>query len=144
MLAAHRRHNRLIVDAGVGHQDPERLKCRDRAALEIEHPGLLAQPRGSGKVGAARIRDGWNPHTPLLGRKLGQPFEPFNTGNAEGLGIGHDVGLVYRDEVFRAEIPAHLDLMVDRPLHRRPKLAGVHGRFFLGKPHPTCLQLSMP
>src|SRR5262249_55756153 len=45
VLAAHRRHDGLIVDAGVGHQHAERLERGDRAALAREHPVLLPEPR---------------------------------------------------------------------------------------------------
>src|SRR5207237_3644174 len=41
VLAAHRRHDGLIVDTGVGHQDAERLERSNYTALQIKHPGLL-------------------------------------------------------------------------------------------------------
>src|SRR5215475_11420491 len=82
------------------------------------------------EVGAARIRDGWYPYTPLVRRQPRQPFEPFDAGWPQRLGVGHDVGLGYRDEVGRAEIVSDLDLMLDRPLRRRAELARPQRFFF--------------
>ena len=60
VLAAQRRHDRLIIDAGIGHQHAERLKGGNRAALESEHPGLLLQLFRLRKIGAARVGYGRN------------------------------------------------------------------------------------
>jgi hypothetical protein len=69
MLAAHRRHDGLIVDAGVGHQNAERFEGHDRASFEVEHPCRLPEPVGRRKIGAARIGNGRNAHAALRCRK---------------------------------------------------------------------------
>src|SRR5262249_49671352 len=99
VLAQNRRHDRLVVDAGIGHQYAQRLQRGNRAAFEVDHPGLLFEPMRSREVGAARIRDGGNPYTPRVRRQPRQPFEPFDAGWPQRLGVGHDVGLGYRDEI---------------------------------------------
>src|SRR5262249_14712907 len=104
----------------------------DRAAFELEHPRLLLEPMRGREVSAARIRDGGNPYTPRVRRQPRQPFEPFDAGWPQRLGVGHDVGLGYRDEVARAEIGSDLDLVLDRPLRRAPERAGAQ-RFFFGR-----------
>src|SRR5512132_4060912 len=43
VLAGDRRHDGLIIDAGVGHQHAERLERGDGAAFELEHPRLLLE-----------------------------------------------------------------------------------------------------
>jgi hypothetical protein len=35
------RHDCLVVDAGIRHQNAERFECVYRPAFELEHPGLL-------------------------------------------------------------------------------------------------------
>src|SRR6266702_377172 len=70
-LAAQRRHDRLIIDAGIGHQHAKRLEGGNRAALEIEHPRLLLQSLRLRKIGAARVGDARNADWSLALRKLG-------------------------------------------------------------------------
>src|SRR5262249_20838565 len=135
VLADERRHNGLIVDAGIRHQQPERLQRGDRAAFEVDHPGLLLEPMRGREVGAARICDGGNPYTPLVRRQARQLLEPFDPGFPERLGIGHNVRLAHRDEVARAEIVSDLDLMRDRPLRRLAELARPQRFFFSGEIH---------
>ena len=76
-----------------------------------------------------------NAHPPLLGRQAGHAFEPFDPGDAERLGVGHDVGLGHRHEVTGAEITPDPDLMIDRPLQGRAVTAGPHRLFLVGEPH---------
>jgi hypothetical protein len=83
MLAAHGRHDRLIIDAGIGHQHAERLEGGNSAALEIEHPRLLLQSLRLRKIGAARVGDGWNTDLALALRQLRPAFQPFHTDAAE-------------------------------------------------------------
>src|SRR6266571_8926988 len=135
VLAAHRRHDRLIIDAGIGHQDAERLEGGNRAALEIEHPRLLLQSLRLRKIGAARVGDARNADLALALRKLGPAFQPFHTGAAERLGVGHDMGLRHRDEIRRAEIGPDLYLMFDRPLPQRTEFAAAHRLFFVVQLH---------
>ncbi len=81
MLAEHRRHDGLVVDAGVGHQDAERLERGDRAPLQFDHPGLLLEPVRGGEIGAARIGDGRDAHPPLLRRQARHALQPFDAGD---------------------------------------------------------------
>jgi len=38
-----------------------------------------------------------------VGRQRGQALQPFDAGDAERLGVGHDVGLAPPDEIVCAE-----------------------------------------
>ncbi len=80
LLAADRRHDGLVVDAGVGHQHAQRLERGNGAAFQIERPGLLLQPRGGGKIGAARVGDGGDADAALRFRQRGHPFQPCDAG----------------------------------------------------------------
>ena len=55
MLAAHRRQDRLVIDAGVGHQHAEGLQRGDRAGFERRHRVGLAEPLVGLKIEAARV-----------------------------------------------------------------------------------------
>ena len=92
--------------------------------------GCVLEPMRGREIGAARIRDGRDAHPPLLGRQARHALEPLDAGDAERLGVGHDVGLRHRHEILGAEIVSDLDLMLDRPLRRRAECAGAH-RLFL-------------
>ena len=139
MLAAHRRHDGLVIDAGVGHQHAERLEGGDGALLEIEHPRLMLQLVRGGEVCAARIGDGRNAYAAFRGGHLRHRLKPFDARRTERLRVGHDVRLRNRHEVFRAEIRADPDLMLDRPLPRASGLAVAHRFLFVGQPHPFVL-----
>ncbi len=88
-----------------------------------------------GKVGAARVGNGGNPHASRGCRQRRQPLEPFDAGLAQRFGVGHHVGRRDRDEVPRAEIVADLDLVLDRPLRRRAELADAQRFLFGGQIH---------
>ena len=135
VLAAHRRHDGLIVDAGIGQQHAERFERSDGATFEIEHPGLLLESMRRRKIGAARISDGRNAQPPRLRRQLRHALEPFDAARPQQFGIGHDVGLAHRHEVSGAEIFSDLDLMRDRPLRSRPERARPHRLLFFGELH---------
>src|SRR5581483_1008829 len=135
MLPTHRRHDGLIIDAGVGHQHAERLEGGNRPALEVDHPRLLLEPHRGSEIGAARIGDGRDADAALRRRKTRHPLEPFDTCGAERLGVSHDVRLTDRHEILRTEESANLDLVIDRPGDRRPEFAGAHRLFFTGEFH---------
>jgi hypothetical protein len=116
VLAVHRRHDRLIVDASIRHQDAERLKRCDGAMFEFQHPRLLLEPLRCGEVRTARVCDRGDSHAPLLGRQAHPSFQPFHARDPEGFGVGHDVGLAHRHEVLGAEIASDQDLMFNCPL----------------------------
>ena len=48
VLAAHRRHDGLVVDAGIGHENAERLEGGDGAALEVQHPRRVLRRQQAG------------------------------------------------------------------------------------------------
>ena len=102
----------------------------------------MLQSRRRGKVGAARIGDGGDAHTSLPFRQCGKSFQPLDAGNAERFGIGHDVCLRYRDEIFGTEIPADPHLVLDCPLPPGPRLARQHRAFFVGQTHATMMLTS--
>ena len=136
MLAAHRRHDGLVVDAGVGHQHAERLEGRDGAAFELEHPGLVLELVRGGEIGAARIGDGRNPHAALrrpagLAQRSSHSTPATPSDSVSAMMWACDTGT----KSSAPEIGADLDLMLDRPLHRGPERAGPHRLFVVGQPH---------
>ena len=135
MLAARRRLDGLVVDAGVGHRDAELDEGRDRAPLQVEHRGGLAEHAGFREVGAARIGDGRDAHAALAGRRLGEPLEPAHAGLAEAFGVGHDVRLRHRHEIGGAEEIADRDLVAQRLLRDRAVLAGENVLLFVVQFH---------
>jgi hypothetical protein len=105
MLAEYRRHDGLIVDAGVRHQHAKGFEGGNRAPLELDHPGLLLELVRGGKVGAARVADSGNAQAAAVRRlRCCQPFQPLDPGRSERFGIGHDVRLGHGDEIGGTEI----------------------------------------
>ena len=141
VLAAHRRHDRLIVDAGVGHQHAERLERGDRARFEGAHVFALAEPLIDMHVETARIGQGRDADPSFAFGRARKAFEKADAGFAEQLGIGHDVRLRHRYEIGRVEEFADRDLMRDGPASRFAELAGQHGPLFVGKAHRSGLPL---
>jgi len=93
MLAAQRRHDRLVVDAGVGHQHAKGRERRDCPALERRHPLGLPEPAIDREIDAARVGDRRHPD-PARGLGCGsEAFEKAHPGLAQGFGVGHDVRL---------------------------------------------------
>jgi hypothetical protein len=135
MLAAGRRQDGLVVDAGVGHQDAKRLQRGDCARLEHRHRLGLAEPLVNLKIKAARIGQGRDAHAALGLRCGGKAFEKAHAGFAERLGVGHDMGLRHRHEIGRVEEFADLDLVPDRPLPRLAGIAREHRLLFVGEAH---------
>ena len=144
MLAADRRHDRLIIDAGVGHQHAEGAECGDRARFEVAHGLALAEPLVDLHIETARIGQGRDPDPPLAVGGAGEAFEKADTGLAERLGVGHDVRLRDRHEIGRVEELADRDLMRDGPASRFAELAGQHGPLFVAEAHRSNLALCCP
>jgi hypothetical protein len=140
MLAAQRRHDRLIIDAGVGHQHAKGGECRNRPRLERDHRSTLPEPAVDREIDAARVGDGRHPHSPRGLGCGGDAFEKAHPGLAQGLGVGHDVGLRHRDEIGRIEEPADGDLVGDRPAPRLAELTGQHRPFFVAQLHASPLR----
>ena len=141
MLAAQRRHDRLIVDAGVGHQHAEGGERRDRPRLERRHRRALAEPAINREIDPARIGDRRHPNPPLGLGCRGEPFEKAHPGLAQGFGVGHDVRLRHRDEIGGVEELADGDLMGDRPAPRLTERARQHRLFLVGQPHGSPLSV---
>ena len=76
-------------------------------------------------------------------RQARHALEPFDPGDPEQLGVGHDVRLADRNEIAGAEILSDLDLMLDRPLRRRAELAGPHRVFLVGQLHPVAVPVAI-
>ena len=72
VLTEHRRNDRLIVDAGVGHHEAERFEGRRRAALEIGHGLGLTEALVGIEVDAARIGDRGHADATFGERQLGE------------------------------------------------------------------------
>ncbi len=135
VLAAHRRHDRLVIDAGIGHQDAERLEGVDRALLERGHLVGLAQALVVTEIDAARIGNHRHAHAALVLRAGRHAFEKFDPGLAERLGVGHDVRLRHRHEIGRVEEAPDLQHVLDRPAARSAEFAGKHRPFFVVQVH---------
>ena len=140
VLAAHRRQDRLIIDAGVGHQHAEGSERGARARFESTHVLALAEPLIDLHVETARIGQGRDPDPPFA-FGAGEAFEKAHAGLAERLGIGHDMRLRDRHQIGRVEEFADRDLMRDGPASRFAELAGQHGPFFVGEAHRSDLLL---
>ena len=119
MVTADRRHDRLIIDAGVGHQHAKGAQRVDCPLFERRHPLALPKPAIDREIDAARVGDRRHPHPPLRFRRSGEPFEKAHPGLAQGLGIGHHVRLRHRHKIGRVEEFADRDLMRDRPTPNR-------------------------
>jgi hypothetical protein len=135
VLAAGRRHDRLVVDAGVGHQDTERLERGDCASLERGHRLGLAEPLVDRDIEPARIGQGRNADPAVGLWRGGEAFEKAQPGRAERLRVGHDVRLRHRHEVGGVEEFAGHDLVLDRPAPRLAERTGEHRLLFVDEAH---------
>lgn len=136
VLAAHRRQDALVVDAGVGEEDAKRRHGVRRTPLERHQLAGLADAGVAAEVGAARVGDGRRHHA---AQGLVRGRDALEEGDARGperLGVGADVHLADLDEVLGIEELADGDLLPDRPLPRPAELAGRHAFFEVGKAHP--------
>ena len=132
VFSAHRRHDGLIVHAGIGHENAHPGARRDGAPVDVGHLFGLSErlvvieidPTGIGDHGDRNLR-------PLVGQLL----EEGHAGDTDRFRIGHHMRLTDRNEIRRVESPADLDLMIDGPALRRPHLAGEHRLFFRGQLH---------
>jgi hypothetical protein len=135
VLVQRRRLHRLVVDAGVGHHHAELDEGGDDALFQREHGRGLAEERGLGEVGAARVGDRRDAHAAAAFLRRGEAFQPAHAGLAEALGVGHDVGLGDGDEVLRAEELTDLDLVLEREPGHRAELSGEDAALFLAQSH---------
>ena len=115
MLASERRHDGLVVDAGVSHQDAEGFEGVDGATLERGHGIGLFQGSIVIEIDAARIGNHGNEHAAFVFGKARQALDEGDTGFAQRFGVRHHVGLGNLDEVFRIKEPADLDHMGPSP-----------------------------
>ncbi len=129
MLAARRRQDGLVVDAGIRHAHAEPGECGNGAALQFQHPVFVPEERCLFEVGAPWIRDGGYPHATFV--CIGQPLQPHHARLAETFRIRHDVGLGHGDKIFGAKELAYLDLVFDRGPCNDAQLAGKHCFFFV-------------
>ena len=110
----HRRQHRLVVDAGIGHQDAHGLQRRDGAAFEHGHAFLLPEFPVHAEIDAARIGDGGHPDPAVLFRHPGDRLQPLDPGFTERLGVRHQVHMRDLDEVPRVEHPSDRHLLAER------------------------------
>jgi hypothetical protein len=82
VLAAQRCHDRLIIDAGIGHQHAEG-ECGDGTALECRHRHALAEPAINRKIDAPRVGDGRHAYPTLRPGRRGEAFEKAHPGFAQ-------------------------------------------------------------
>jgi hypothetical protein len=127
VLAAHRRHDGLVVDAGIGHHDAERFEGVDRSPLERGHGVGLFEALVVAKVDTARIGDHRDAHASFGLGTGGHIFEELDAGLAQRFGVGHDVRLGDFDEIGGVEKLADTHHVFDRPAPRLAELAGQHG-----------------
>ena len=93
VLAAHGRHDGLVIDAGVRHQHAEAAQCLDRPLLERSHLRGLSEPAIDREIEPPRVGDRRHPDPPLSLGRAGEALEKPHPGFAQGFGVGHDVGL---------------------------------------------------
>jgi hypothetical protein len=135
VLAADRRHDGLVIDAGIRQQHAKGAQRSDRPLLERSHLVGLPKSAIDLEIEPARVGDSRYPHSPLgLGRG-GEAFEKPHTGFAQRLGVGHDVGLRNLHEICRVEELADRDLVRYPPAPDGPELTRQHGLFFIAQPH---------
>jgi len=135
MLAARWRCNGLVIDAGIRHRYAKLDEGVDRALFQIQHPAILLEHGCLGKISAARIGNGRDPDLALTLDNLAQFFQPDHTRLAQTLGVGHDVRLSNRDEVFCTEEIADCNLMLQCQLWNTSLLARQDGFFFVVQFH---------
>ena len=135
VFATNRWQDRLIVDAGVGHQHAERLERPDGARLDVGHGVGLPEALVEVEVEPARIGDGWHTYAPFTCRQGGKTFQPAHALLAQAFGIGHDMRLCDRYEVGRVEEIADFALVAQRPLPRGALLAREQGALFVRQSH---------
>ena len=132
MVAIQRRHDCLIIDAGIRHHDAHHRTGGNEAALETGHRLGLAKRQVMRKIDPARIGDHRYCDTRAV---LRQPLDKAHARLAERFRIGHHMRLADRHHVGGIEHPADLKLMVDGPAAGRPHLAGKHRLFLVAQSH---------
>ena len=135
MLAPHRRHDRLVGNAAVGHQYAERRAGGDRAAFERRHLLRLAERPVVREIDAAGVGQHRHGDAALrfgMGRKS---FQERHAGLAQRFRVRHHVRLGDGHEVFRIEHAADLDHVFHRPAPGLAHLPGQHGPLFVVQLH---------
>ena len=80
MVAKQRRHDCLVVDAGVGHHDSHRPAGGNEPTLKFGHLLGLAKRQVMRQVDTARVGDHRDRDGTAIG---GQPLDEFNAGRTE-------------------------------------------------------------
>ncbi len=126
VLTVHRRQDRLVVDAGIGHENAHALERGDGAALELGKAFLLIELPVGAKIDAARVGDRRHPHATLFRGQRGDALEVRDPRLPERLRVGHQMHLADFDEVHGIECPSDLDLLLDGGLARGAHVPGAH------------------
>ena len=135
VVAAYRRHDDLVVDAGVGHDDAHGTARLDEAPLDVGHGLGLAQRVVVVEVDPARVGDRRDGDAALAFGQGGEAFHQLHSGEPDGLRVGHHVGLAHLDHVGGVEHAPDLELVLDGPAARRAQLARQHGLGACGELH---------
>ena len=130
MLSAQRRHDRLVVDTGIGHENTHGLESIDGASFQRRHLLSLPKTPVMAKIDSARIGNHRDAHLTFMLRISRQALDKLDACLAERLGISHDVRLGYRDQVGSIEKPPNLYHVFDRPAARCTQLTVLHGLLF--------------
>ena len=135
VIAAHRRHHGLVVDAGVGHDDAHGTARPDETPLDVGHGLGLAQRVVVVEVDPARVGDHRDGDAALVFGQGGEAFHQLHASEPDRFRVGHHVGLTHLDHVGGVEHAPDLKLVLDGPAARRTQLAGQHGLGARGELH---------
>ena len=127
MFTTYRRHDRLIVYTGVGHDDAHGVTRLDKAALDIRHRLGLPQWIVVIQINATRVCDHWYCDTSLSLWQSSESLDQFNTGHTDGFRISHHMCLTHFHHIRSVEHTPYLHLMLKRPASSRPHFTGEHG-----------------
>ena len=128
VITTHRRHNRLIINAGVGHHDADGLAGGDKAAFKCRHFLGLAKRLIMREINAARVSDHRDNNFAAVAGKV---FDKADAGVTNRFRICHHMRLTDWHHINSVKKPANLHLMINGPFLGQAARAGQYGVFFV-------------
>ena len=132
MVTKDRRHNRLVIDTGIGHHDAHSLAGGNETTFQAGHLFCLAKRLITGQVNTARVGNHRDLYfCTVCGHLFGKRYPSLT----KGFRVSHHMGLTDADHIFSIKHLANLQLVLNRPLYRGSGLSGQHGLFFVTQLH---------